>query len=80
MPICNSCGIRTRKKELCHSCAVTYSNRRMTAQGKGKLAPAQRRAHINQRQANIDLDRALKGLPKDKVPIARVKWLERPMP
>ena len=80
MPICNSCGIRTRKKEMCHSCAVTYSNARMTAQGKGKYAPKARKRWINIRQANIDWDRALKGLPKDKVPIARVKWLERPMP
>lgn len=80
MPICGSCGARTRKKDMCHPCAVTYSNRRMTAQGKGKLAPKARKHWINIRQANIDLDRQLRGLPKDKVPIAKVRWLERPMP
>lgn len=80
MPVCNSCGARTRKKDMCHPCAVTYSNRRMTAQGKGKLAPQQRKAHIRKRQANIDWDRAIKGKPAKDVPIAKVKWLERPMP
>lgn len=80
MPTCNDCGSKTVKTALCHECAVTYSNRRMRAKGKGKLAPANVKAHIRQRQAHIDWDRAIKGKPAKDVPIATVRWLSRPMP
>ena len=76
MSECKDC---TRNK-LCRSCAIKYSNRRMQALGKGKHSAAQRSAWLRERTRNMNLDRAIKGAPADKVPIARVKWLEREDP
>jgi len=80
MPTCNDCGSKTVKTALCHECAVTYSNRRMRAKGKGAFAPERKKAHDLQRGLKVSIERALKGKPAKDVPIAKVAWLERPMP
>ena len=62
----------------CQPCGVVLSNRRTFAKQKGIYDPQQRKRHIQRRiQAAA---RAAAGIRPVEIPIAKVAWLDRPMP
>ena len=68
---CQRCQTPCPRK-LCHRCAVTLSNKRRNAEKKTEYE----RYLVEAREWS----KAVRGLAKDKVPIKKVEWLERPMP
>ena len=75
--MCERCQTPSPKK-LCHSCAVTLANRKKKSGVKSVVGHLDN--DYNQYMIQVrEWSKAIKGTKK-KVPIAEVKWLERPMP
>ena len=72
---CQRCHTPTPQK-LCHSCAVQLSNPKRPGKFPGLMSEEIQRCIVERREWS----KAISGLAKDKVPIAKINWLERPMP